>query len=140
MLPSSSDGGIALNESDSSSDRDSGQPGLVGRSIDEFVAQLRGFTERARSLAGAAPSALALPALPSPPGALSAAQLAAVAQTVTAQRQQIAAMSAQLEAFDKQLAVFERILEPLVAWSSSWARLEEAVGSLTRGGGTGKSA
>jgi hypothetical protein len=66
--------------------------------------------------------------------------LAAVAQTVIAQRQQIAAMSSQLEAFDKQLAVFERILEPLVAWSASWARLEEAVGSLTRGGGSGKSA
>ena len=61
--------------------------------------------------------------------------MAAIAQTVSAQRQQIAAMSAQLEAFDKQLAVFERILEPLVAWSSSWARLEKAVGSLTRGDG-----
>jgi hypothetical protein len=135
---------IALNETESGSDRDgrrdSGEPGLVGRSIDEFVTQLRGFTERARSLAGGASSALSLPALPSPPGALSAAQVAAVAQTVSAQRQQIAAMSSQLEAFDKQLAVFERILEPLVAWSSSWARLEEAFGSLTRGEGTGTSA
>ena len=132
--------GIALNETESNSDRNSGQPGRVGRSIDEFVAQLRGFTERARSLAGGASSALSLPALPSPPGALSAAQLAAVAQTVSAQRQQIAAMSSQLDAFDKQLAVFERILEPLVAWSSSWAQLEEAVGSLTPGKGTGTNA
>jgi hypothetical protein len=106
--------------------------GLVGRSIDEFVNQLRGFTDRARSLAGAVPSRLSLPALPSPPGAMSAAQLRAVAQAVQAQRKSIAAMSAQLEAFDQQMAVFERILDPLVEWSSTWARLEEAVGDFVR--------
>jgi hypothetical protein len=105
---------------------------LVSRSIEEFVQQLRGFTDRARSLAGAVPGRLALPALPSPPGALSAAQLRAIAQTVQAQRRSIAAMSAQLEAFDQQLAVFERILDPLVEWSSTWARLEEAVGDFVR--------
>jgi hypothetical protein len=120
--------------------RDSGQSGRVGRSIDEFVNQLRGFTDRARSLAGAAPSALSLPTLPSPPGAMSAAQLRAIAQAVSAQRQQIAAMTAQLEAFDEQLAVFERILEPLVEWSATWARLEQAVGSLGRGQAPGPSA
>ncbi len=106
--------------------------GLVGRSIDEFVNQLRGFSDRARSLAGAVPSKLHLPALPSPPGAMSAAQVGAVAQTVKAQRQSIAAMRAQLDAFDQQLAVFERILDPLVEWSSTWARLEEAVGDFVR--------
>jgi hypothetical protein len=117
------------------------QSGLVGRSIDEFVNQLRGFTDRARSLAGAVPSKLALPSLPSPPGALSAAQLRAIAQTVSAQRTSIAAMQAQLEAFDQQMAVFERILEPLVDWSATWARLEEAVGDFVRPGGTdGKNA
>jgi hypothetical protein len=109
-----------------------GSSGLVGRSIEEFVHQLRGFTDRARSVAGAVPSKLSLPALPSPPGAMSAAQLRAVAQTVSAQRQSIAAMRAQLDAFDQQLGVFERILEPLVEWSSTWARLEEAVGDLVR--------
>jgi hypothetical protein len=106
--------------------------GLVGRSIDEFVNQLRGFSDRARSLAGAVPSKLPLPALPSPPGAMSAAQVRAVAQTVKAQRQSIAAMRAQLDAFDQQLGVFERILDPLVEWSSTWARLEEAVGDFVR--------
>src|SRR5215213_1547234 len=106
--------------------------GLVSRSTDEFVNQLRGFSDRARSLAGAVPSKLSLPALPSPPGAMSAAQVGAVAQTVKAQRQSIAAMRAQLEAFDQQLAVFERILDPLVEWSSTWARLEEAVGDFVR--------
>jgi hypothetical protein len=105
---------------------------LVGRSVDEFVSQLRGFSDRARSLAGAVPSKLNLPALPSPPGALSAAQLRAVATTVTAQRQSIAAMRAQLDAFDQQLAVFERLIDPLVEWSGTWARLEEAVGDFVR--------
>ncbi|MCW2578485.1 MAG: uncharacterized protein JWR82_86 [Blastococcus sp.] len=105
---------------------------LVGRSIDEFVGQLRGFTDRARSLAGSVPGRLHLPALPSPPGAMSAAQVGAVAQVVKAQRQSIAAMQSQLEAFDQQLAVLEKILDPLVEWSSSWARLEEAVGDFVR--------
>jgi len=110
--------------------------GLVSRSIDAFVHQLRGFTDRARSLAGAVPARLSLPALPSPPGAMSAAQLRAIAQTVRAQRESIAAMQAQLDAFDQQMAVFERILDPLVEWSSTWARLEEAVGDFVRRDGT----
>jgi len=112
--------------------RDTGGSARVGRSIDEFVNQLRGFTERAMSMAGSVPSRLSLPALPSPPGAMSAAQLRAIAQTVSAQRTSIAAISAQLEAFDQQLAVFERILEPLVEWSGSWAHLEKAVGDFVR--------
>ena len=107
---------------------------LVGRSIDEFVHQLRGFTDRARSIAGTVPSKLHLPALPSPPGAMSAAQLKAVKQTVSAQRQSITAMRAQLDAFDQQLAVFERLIDPLVEWSVSWARLEVAVGDFVRPG------
>src|SRR4051812_14951250 len=114
------------------------QGGLVSRSIDEFVQQLRGFSDRARTLAGSVPSKLSLPALPSPPGALSAAQLRAVAQTVTAQRTSIAAMRAQLDAFDQQLAVFERLIDPLVDWSASWARLEEAVGDFVRPPGAGE--
>ena len=105
---------------------------LVGRSIDEFVGQLRGFTDRARSMAGSVPSKLSLPALPSPPGAMSAAQLRAIAQTVNAQRQSIAAIREQLDAFDQQLGVFEKILDPLVEWSATWARLEEAVGDFVR--------
>jgi hypothetical protein len=42
------------------------------------------------------------------------------------------AMREQLEAFDAQLAVFEKILGPLVEWSSTWARLEEAVSDFVR--------
>ncbi|MCU1616035.1 MAG: hypothetical protein JWO98_3575, partial [Frankiales bacterium] len=38
--------------------------GMVGRSIEDFVRQLRTFTDRARALAqGAVPSRLSLPAL-----------------------------------------------------------------------------
>src|SRR4051794_12179485 len=114
-------------------------PGLVSRSIEEFVSQLRSFTDRARGLAaGAVPS---LPSLPSPPGAMSAAQLKAVADAVKAQRASLQAMTAQFQAFDEQLAVFERVLEPLVEWSATWARLEEGVASLVRrdGGSTDRS-
>jgi hypothetical protein len=110
---------------------------LVGRSIDEFVQQLRGFSDRARSLAGSVPSRLHLPALPSPPGAMSAAQVGAIARTVRAQRESITAIRAQLDAFDQQLAVFERILDPLVEWSSTWAQLEKAVGDFARPGSDG---
>lgn len=113
-------------------DRANPPSGLVGRSVDEFVNQLRGFSERARGLAGGVPARMSLPALPSPPGAMSAAQVRAIADVVSAQRQSIAAMTAQLQAFDQQLAVFEQVLDPLVEWSSTWARLEEAVGDLVR--------
>ena len=107
--------------------------GLVPRSVEEFVTQLRGFTDRATRLAaGAVPSGLSLPRLPSPPGAMSAAQVRSIAASVTAQRQLIAGLVAQLEAFDEQLAVFERILEPLVEWSSTWARLEESFADIVR--------
>src|SRR3954451_13392790 len=110
-------------------------PGVMSRSIDEFVNQLRSFTDRARGLAaGAVPSSISLPALPSPPGAMSAAQLKAIAETVKAQRVSLQAMTAQFEAFDQQLAVFERLLVPLVEWSSTWARLEEGVASVVRRG------
>jgi hypothetical protein len=103
----------------------------VSRSIEEFVSQLRGFTDRARGMAaGAVP--FSLPRLPSPPGAMSAAQLQAIDKAVRGQRQQIQAMTAQLQAFDEQLAVFERILDPLVEWSATWARLEESVADLVR--------
>ena len=111
--------------------------GRVPRSIEDFVTQLRGFTDRARGVAaGAVPAGFSLPRLPSPPGAMSAAQLRAIDQAVRGQRRQIQGMVAQLQAFDEQLAVFERLLEPLVEWSGTWARLEESVSEFVRGSGT----
>ena len=113
--------------------RDGGPAGRVTRTVEEFVTQLRGFTDRATRLAaGAVPSGLSLPRLPSPPGAMSAAQVRSIAASVTAQRQLIQGLNAQLEAFDEQLAVFERILEPIVEWSSTWARLEESFADIVR--------
>jgi hypothetical protein len=47
-------------------------------------------------------------------------------------------MRAQLDAFDEQMAVFERILEPLVEWSTTWAQLEQAVADVVRRDGSGK--
>jgi hypothetical protein len=114
--------------------------GRVPRSIEEFVTQLRGFTDRARGLAaGAVPGGLSLPRLPSPPGAMSAAQLRAIDSAVKGQRRQIQGMVAQLQAFDEQLAVFERLLDPLVEWSATWARLEGAVADFVRVPGAGTS-
>ena len=104
--------------------------GVVARSIDEFVTQLRRFTDRVQGLAGAVPAKIPLPPLPSPPGAMSAAQLRAIAQAVRAQRQSLAAMREQLNAYDEQMAVFERVLDPLLEWSTTWARLEQAVTDL----------
>ncbi|MGX5657280.1 hypothetical protein ACWKWC_21070 [Geodermatophilus nigrescens] len=107
--------------------------GRVARTVEDFVAQLRGFTDRATRLAaGAVPSGLALPRLPSPPGAMSAAQVRSIAASVKAQRQLIEGLVGQLQAFDEQLAVFERILDPLVEWSSTWARLEESFADVVR--------
>ena len=75
---------------------DAGASGVVGRSIEEFVTQLRGFTDRARGLAaGAVPGSFVLPRLPSPPGAMSAAQLRAIDKAVKGQRRQIQGMVAQ---------------------------------------------
>ena len=64
-----------MTEHQEPADPETASSGRVGRSIDEFVHQLRGFTDRARSLAGAVPSKLSLPSLPSPPGAMSASML-----------------------------------------------------------------
>lgn len=125
-------GETSSDETSQKAENDPASRRLVARSVDEFVNQLRGFTDKARSLAGAVPGKLSLPALPSPPGAMSAAQLRAVATTVSAQRQAIAAMASQLEAFDQQLAVIEKVLAPVVEWSATWARLEEAVGDFVR--------
>jgi hypothetical protein len=110
-----------------------GPTNLFARSIEDFVTQMRTFTESVQRMAtGSVPKGFTLPTLPSPPGAMSAAQLKAVAQALTAQRQQLAAMTAQFQAFDQQLEIFEKVLEPLVEWSSTWARLEEGVSSLVR--------
>jgi hypothetical protein len=117
-------------------DRRDGVPGAMH----DFLAQLRVVTDRLVGLTGLAqtlpmsalPSPPSLPKLPSPPGALSAAQLQAIAASLAGQRRSIEATQAQLRAFDEQLAVLEQILDPLVSWSTTWADLERGLTSLQR--------
>jgi hypothetical protein len=98
----------------------------VGQSVADFAGQLRDLAGQAGSSLEPLPSL----GLPSPPGALSAAQIQAIAKGISAQRTQIAAVTEQLEALDSQLAVLQSLLEPLVEWTSTWADLEKAVGGL----------
>lgn len=106
--------------------------GSIPRPVHDLVAQLHGLTERLAGLTGltglveSLPGANMMPSLPRP-ASLSAAQLTAIGSTVAAQRRSIEAMQAQLRAFDEQLTVMERILEPLLEWTTAWAELEETV-------------
>ena len=99
--------------------------GAVPPSVQEFIDQLSAATERLEDLARPGrrlpptPGALALP------GALSAAQVASVTDSIAAQRRSIEALKAQLSSFDEQLAVLENILGPLAQWSRTWADFEQ---------------
>ena len=86
--------------------------------IQLWTIQLRRITEGLTGMAGLSesvlsPSVQSLQGLPHP-GALSAAQLNLIANSVASQRQGIAAMQAQLRVLDEQLAMLE--------WSKSSAR------------------
>jgi hypothetical protein len=106
-------------------------PGLV----QEFIAQLRTINEGFEDLTGLGARRAALAGALPLPGALSAAQLTSIADTVASQRRSIEALQAQLKVFDEQLAMTERILGPLAEWSKTWADLEDRL--LTLGGGPG---
>ena len=104
-----------------------GSPGF----IQPWIAQLRKITEELAGMTGLSESVFArpvpsLPGLPLP-GAISAAQLNAIASAVAAQRSSIAALQAQLTAFDQQLGALEGILGPLAEWSTKWAEFERLV-------------
>ena len=104
-----------------------GSPGF----IQPWIAQLRKITEELAGMTGLSESVFArpvpsLPGLPLP-GAISAAQLNAIASAVAAQRSSIAALQAQLTAFDEQLGALEGILGPLAEWSTKWAEFERLV-------------
>lgn len=101
--------------------------------IQPLIARLRMISEELAGMTGLGESLFtqsvsALPGLPLP-GALSAAQLTAIASGLAAQRSSIAAMQAQLTAFDEQLAALEQILGPLAEWSKKWAEFEKLVTS-----------
>jgi hypothetical protein len=100
--------------------------------IEEYFAQLRTVTEGLQSLAGSGPHLLPAPGGLPLPGALSAAQLASIADSIAAQRRSIEALKAQLSSFDEQLAALEQILGPLAQWGSMWAELEQRLLNLPR--------
>jgi hypothetical protein len=99
--------------------------GMVSGLAQVFVNQLRAVTEGLENLTG---SGARLPSEHGPlllPGALSAAQVTSIADSVAAQRRSIEALKAQLSAFDEQLAVLEQILGPFAEWSRTWADFEK---------------
>jgi hypothetical protein len=107
--------------------------------IQPWIAQLRKITEELAGMTGLGESLLAqpvpsLPGLPLP-GAMSAAQLSAIASALAAQRSSIAALQAQLTAFDEQLETLEGILGPLAEWSKKWAEFERLVMNARRNPG-----
>ncbi len=105
-------------------------PGPIPAMIQEFMSQFRSAAETA----GAAYlPRQAAPGTPALPGALSAAQLAAITDGIADQRRSIAALKTQLSAFDEQLAMLEDMLGPLAQWSKTWADLEQRF--LHLGGG-----
>ena len=100
--------------------------GMVPAMVEAFSGQLRAVTEGLEQLAGLGQR---VPL----PGALSAAQLTSIADSIAAQRRSIEALKAQLSSFDEQLAALEQILGPLTQWSATWAELEKRLLTMGRG-------
>ena len=106
--------------------------GMASGLAQVFVSQLRAVTEGLENLAGVGERS---PSDRGPlllPGALSAAQVTSITDSVAAQRRSIEALKAQLSAFDEQLAVLEQILGPFAEWSRSWADLEKQLVNMRR--------
>jgi hypothetical protein len=114
-------------------DDEQNKSGMISGLVQEYFAQLRGITNGLQGMAGfgerlpSAPSAFPLP------GALSAAQLKSITDSVAAQRHSIEALKAQLSSFEEQLVTLERILGPLAEWSSTWAELEQQLLNMGAG-------
>jgi hypothetical protein len=109
----------------------------VPRLLQEYIGQLRAATERFQDFARAGQRLQPDPGTLKPPGALSAAQIAAIADSIAAQRRSIQALQTQLSAFDEQLAVLEQVLGPFAQWSKTWADLERRILDLGLWPGTG---
>ena len=107
--------------------------------IQPWIAQLRRITEELAGMTGLSESLFTQPlrslqGLPLP-GAISAAQLDAIASSVAGQRSSIAALQAQLAAFDEQLAALEGMVGPLAEWSKTWAEFERLATNARRNPG-----
>jgi len=104
--------------------------GAARRLTEEFIGQLRAGTERLADLVSSGAGRAGVPGGIAMPGAMSAAQVSAIADGIAAQRRGIEALQAQLSAFDEQLAAFEQVLGPLAAWSKMWADAEQRLMNL----------
>ena len=80
-----------------------------------------------RRTAPGLPAVPPMPGIPPTRGTMSARQVQAVVDDLTARRTQVRALVAQLEAFDEQLGTLETALRPLLAWLRTWADMEGAV-------------
>jgi hypothetical protein len=113
-------------------DNEQSAPGPIPRLVQEFIGQMRASTERLQDLARLGGRLPLTPGAYPLPGALSAAQTKALADSIAAQRRSIEALKAQLTAFDEQLATMEQVLGPLAEWSRAWADLEQQLMNLGR--------
>jgi hypothetical protein len=113
-------------------DEEQGASAAFPRLIQEFTGQLREATERLQGLAGLGGSLPPTPGAFPLPGAMSAAELTSIADSIAAQRRSIQALQAQLSSFDQQLAALEQILGPLAEWSKTWAEFEQRLLNLGR--------
>jgi hypothetical protein len=93
--------------------------------MEEFLGQLRANTRRMEEFTRLGTRFPLAPGTTALPGAMSAAQLTSITDSIAAQRRSIEALQAQLSAFDEQLAVFERFLGPFAEWSRAWADAEQ---------------
>ena len=109
--------------------------GAVPALVQAFIGQLRAVTEGLEGVAGFGQRLPSAPEMFPLPGALTAAELTSIADSIAAQRRSVEALKAQLSSFDEQLAALEQILGPLAQWSSTWAELEERLLNLGRGPG-----
>jgi len=80
-------------------DEEQSTPGVVSGLAQDFIAQLRAVTQGLEDLAGSGARRPLAPGTFPLPGALSPAQLAAIAGSVAAQRSSIEALKAQLSSF-----------------------------------------
>jgi hypothetical protein len=108
-------------------DDEKSTPGSIPAMFQDWINQL---SAAAGYAGGSRPSRPAPAAAPLLPGALSAAQVASITDTIAAQRRSIETLKTQLTAFDEQLSVLEKLLGPLAQWSKSWADLEQGFMNL----------
>jgi hypothetical protein len=106
--------------------------------VQEYISQFWAATEKLQDLGRSGGSPPPTPSAMPLPGAFSAAQMTAIADSIAEQRQSIAALKAQLSVYDEQLAVLEQALGPFTEWSKTWADFEQQLLNMGRKPETGK--